>query len=491
MGGDRPPHGLLFRTVSVGEAHACGITREGAAVCWGDNGKGETAVPERGANKEIESWSSVATHHRHSCGVTGEGELLCWGLNAQAQCYVPAGFTWLSVSTGHSHSCGLTADRLLRCWGHLTFGLGNAPPGYRWAELSVGHYHACGLVEGEGAVLCWGMNYHGETDVPEGFRFWQGCEGLGSAALRAVQSEHKAGKLACPQHELLLTTDGFSSRDGVELRCAEVDCASFGWSREAGAEQGRAWFCQRDYFQATDNALFFPQWEVGRPVTHCAPAEGDVKLSAYPSGELQALVQGAWGTVCRLGLDDGSMVAASVVCRQLGYVRALRTYSYVGAPHLAQSVRGVRCTGAEGGLLGCAPASEPHLCSHAYGDVGVQCAAEPGTPTPSPCGSGHAATIRAGAGEARALLLHGSVATGSEPAHSFDGRLRYTSGGFASHGRLRADGGAYHSAPVRLLPRPLALTRAQAAASACCAGLLVALVAAALRRRRRVAHVLL
>jgi hypothetical protein len=208
-------------------------------------------------------------------------------------------------------------------------------------------------------------------------------------------------------------------------------------------------------------------------VTHCAPAEGDVKLSAYPAGELLAFVSGAWGTVCRLGFDDSAMVAASVACRQLGYTRATYMYSYMGAPHMAQSVRGVRCAGVEGRLVGCAPASDPQECTHEYGDVGVQCVGESGTPTPSPCGSGHASTIRS-----RDLL----AARGEGP-HSFDGRLRYTSGGFVSHGRLQAEGDAAlrDTTQADALLRPLV----RAAASACCAGLLIALVAAARRRRRR------
>ena len=207
LGGDRPPRGLLWRSVTVGESHACGVTSDGALACWGNNAESQAAPPERSGE-----WRMVATHHRHTCGVTADAQLVCWGANDAGQCDVPRGFRWAAASTGHSHSCGLTTQGLMRCWGHLTFGLGNAPPGYRWAELALGMYHACGLVEGAGDVLCWGMDYHGETDVPDGFRFWDGCDNLGSAAARAVESEHKPGKLACPQHELLDTADGFATR---------------------------------------------------------------------------------------------------------------------------------------------------------------------------------------------------------------------------------------------------------------------------------------
>lgn len=209
MGGDRPPRGLLWTSVSVGEAHACGITTEGAAVCWGDNSNGQSNVPFRAR------WAQVSTHHRHTCGVTADAELVCWGSAEHGQLDAPEGYEWSAVSVGHSHSCGLTKERLLRCWGHLTFGLGNAPPGYRWAEISVGMYHACGLVESDGDVLCWGMDYHSQAQVPQGYKYWVGCDGPAPLGARGVESEHKPGKFVCPQHETLHAGTAYESRWGT------------------------------------------------------------------------------------------------------------------------------------------------------------------------------------------------------------------------------------------------------------------------------------
>jgi len=61
------------------------------------------------------------------------------------------------------------------------------------------------------------------------------------------------------------------------------------------------------------------------PVT-CAPAaEGDVALSAYPSGTMLMFKYGNWGTVCRHYTQD-TLDSAHVLCRQLGYEMALEQH---------------------------------------------------------------------------------------------------------------------------------------------------------------------
>ena len=35
---------LLFRQVTTGQDHSCGVTRDNVAYCWGDNGSGQLGV---------------------------------------------------------------------------------------------------------------------------------------------------------------------------------------------------------------------------------------------------------------------------------------------------------------------------------------------------------------------------------------------------------------------------------------------------------------
>src|SRR5574341_1143381 len=78
--------GLRFGSTVVGGTSACGITRGGAAYCWGDNGQGELGdstgtgsnVPVAVAGSHVfVSLSAGAFHH---CGVTDAGEAYCWGI---------------------------------------------------------------------------------------------------------------------------------------------------------------------------------------------------------------------------------------------------------------------------------------------------------------------------------------------------------------------------------------------------------------------------
>ena len=45
---DGPDSDLLFTYVATGSGHACGLTAEGAAYCWGGNSAGELGIGETG-----------------------------------------------------------------------------------------------------------------------------------------------------------------------------------------------------------------------------------------------------------------------------------------------------------------------------------------------------------------------------------------------------------------------------------------------------------
>ena len=107
--------------------------------------------------------------------------------------------------------------------------------------------------------------------------------------------------------------------------------------------------------------------------------EGTARLVGGVSpleGRIEIFHLGQWGTVCDYNWD---LADATVVCHELGYLRA------VGAPRYASFGAGsgpswysnVQCTGTERNLTECSKtfASLGNACRH-YRDAGVVCSSE-------------------------------------------------------------------------------------------------------------------
>ena len=108
-------------------------------------------------------------------------------------------------------------------------------------------------------------------------------------------------------------------------------------------------------------------------------AEGCVRLVGGDTtleGRVEIFLSGQWGTVCDY---DWDLADATVVCRQLGYLRA------VEAPRLAIFGAGsgpswyyrVHCTGTEHNLTECSKSSSStgSACSHSR-DAGAVCSSQ-------------------------------------------------------------------------------------------------------------------
>ena len=108
-------------------------------------------------------------------------------------------------------------------------------------------------------------------------------------------------------------------------------------------------------------------------------AEGTVRLVGGASpleGRIEIFLLGQWGTVCNSNWD---FIAAGVVCRELGYLKA------VGAPVSATYGAGsgpswysnVRCTGTEMNLTECSKyfSLSGSACSHTQ-SAGAVCSSE-------------------------------------------------------------------------------------------------------------------
>ncbi len=181
---------LSFRDVSLGQGHACAITRQGVLYCWGRNTTGQLGLME-GAPEQVRRptpvdaarrFQNVSAGQSHTCAVAREGSLLCWGTDqmgtlgqglpsgARVTQPTPVGNEQIysSVRASWFHTCALRTDGTLYCWGRNVegqLGLGdqndrNTPVrvglGVDWNEVALGRFHTCGALLDD--VFCWGEN---------------------------------------------------------------------------------------------------------------------------------------------------------------------------------------------------------------------------------------------------------------------------------------------------------------------------------------------
>ena len=192
---------LAFASLAAGWFHACGLTKEGRAYCWGWNPAGalgsadtvDSATPVAVAGGL--TFTGLSAGLVHTCGVASGGAAYCWGDNeyralgaaTTARCSrfedapctwtplaVSGGVAFSSIAAGLMHTCALTTSGTVYCWGRNDLGqLGRgdtldtgATPApvvgdVRLVSLTVGGFHSCGLTA-EGAAYCWGWNSVGQ-----------------------------------------------------------------------------------------------------------------------------------------------------------------------------------------------------------------------------------------------------------------------------------------------------------------------------------------
>jgi alpha-tubulin suppressor-like RCC1 family protein len=188
---------LRFGQVSAGTGHSCGVATDGRAYCWGSNffgqfgdGTIDTEGP-RGPSPVAGDllFKEVTAGSGHTCGVTTDGVAYCWGLNEAGQLGdgttdrrltptpVAGGLRFAELSAGDFHSCGVTTDGVGYCWGHngAQFGDGRlgdgttvdrltptpVAGGLRFALVSAGSSHTCGVTT-DHVAYCWGFNGGGQ-----------------------------------------------------------------------------------------------------------------------------------------------------------------------------------------------------------------------------------------------------------------------------------------------------------------------------------------
>jgi alpha-tubulin suppressor-like RCC1 family protein len=196
-----------MKQVTTGAYHACALSTEGAAYCWGWNIIGQlgsgtydatgSSHPTPAAVVGGKVFTSLSAGFYHTCGTVVGGEAYCWGDNELAilgsggteTCTLPTssgqvaipcgrsprvvagGANFASISTGSYHSCGISTTGDVHCWGDNSFGqrgLGTADTvtrfqstlvsgGRSYEDVVSGDGFSCAVATG-GQAWCWGYN---------------------------------------------------------------------------------------------------------------------------------------------------------------------------------------------------------------------------------------------------------------------------------------------------------------------------------------------
>lgn len=180
-----------FTMLSAGEHHACGLTEDGAAWCWGAAQQGQLG-PDGGADdcrvrrKEAgiirpepcsrdpvlvsatRPFVSIAAGGEGTCALDDVGGVWCWrggtfDSNAPERVDLPSSYVSLHAG-GAEELCAVTTSARLHCWNRRSIeweGVDFPAEGIRVATVAVGPFHTCVLDEG-GRAFCWGSNASGE-----------------------------------------------------------------------------------------------------------------------------------------------------------------------------------------------------------------------------------------------------------------------------------------------------------------------------------------
>ncbi|MCG8466613.1 MAG: hypothetical protein MJB57_00175 [Gemmatimonadetes bacterium] len=153
----------IFERLSVGGEHACGLTTDGEAFCFGSNTEGQLGDGTFDQDPLGSAPVPVATELRfidisagsfHTCAIADDGVAYCWGRDALGQLGDgnPAGepgkkntptqvvtsttfVDFVDISAGRFTSCGVTNRQVGLCWG---FGTGSASQSFSFQPVEIG-----------------------------------------------------------------------------------------------------------------------------------------------------------------------------------------------------------------------------------------------------------------------------------------------------------------------------------------------------------------
>lgn len=183
---------VLWKMVSAGAAHTCGLATSGDTYCWGRNANGQLgdlSVVERATPTLVAGRLNgvvVTAGDAHSCVTTESGDGFCWGRGTEGQLgdgttsdrsgpervalSLAPGQT--SIAADSTHTCARSGFTVY-CWGDNSFGqigdgtnIDRPTPaevlGFAFGSVTVGGAHTCSDSLGAGVAYCWGANTFGQ-----------------------------------------------------------------------------------------------------------------------------------------------------------------------------------------------------------------------------------------------------------------------------------------------------------------------------------------
>jgi alpha-tubulin suppressor-like RCC1 family protein len=200
--------GLRFNNVAAGGSFTCGVTTGHQAYCWGynrDRNLGDGTSTQRtkpvavlgglsfrdaiAGGSIISDAQGTETFPAHACGVTTDNKAYCWGSDYTGQLgnhqsgnwaaqpvAVSGGLKFRQVVASDGYTCGVTTASVAYCWGdnqHGQLGIGSGSfytdtpvkvaGGLSFTGVSAGPGgdHTCGITSGH-AIYCWGVNTQGQ-----------------------------------------------------------------------------------------------------------------------------------------------------------------------------------------------------------------------------------------------------------------------------------------------------------------------------------------
>jgi alpha-tubulin suppressor-like RCC1 family protein len=142
--------GVSFASIGTGTAISCGLTPQpqGRVYCWG--GISGTAVLTPITYATAPAFVSLTVGGAHACALTAESTAYCWGLNNWGQLgdssqtrrnsptRVAGDLRFTQISAGFLHTCGITTAGAAACWGFNRSGeLGDSTAAFRVAPRHV------------------------------------------------------------------------------------------------------------------------------------------------------------------------------------------------------------------------------------------------------------------------------------------------------------------------------------------------------------------
>jgi hypothetical protein len=216
------PDGSDFIAVDAGQFHGVALRSDGTVVCWGDNSFGQTNGPAGN------DFVVIAAGYSHNLAIRSDGSAVGWGTNLSGQSTPPASNNYVAVRAGAAFSVALLADGSLRAWGDTTYGQTNVPTGHDFVAMAAGIYQGLAL-RSDGSLATWGT---GVPAAPSGNDFVAIAAGYGfDVALRADgslvewgTSEYGLADVPAGNDFVAISAKGF---DAVALR-ADGTVAAWG-----------------------------------------------------------------------------------------------------------------------------------------------------------------------------------------------------------------------------------------------------------------------